>query len=165
MAFRLFYDLNGNDQVEMNGLDSLDERIARIAIGYDDASGAVYSAVTALCVVPWEPASHMELQFGIVECVNEDEEWHNDGLQTKRFLSGKDREFAFGLLCIATKNLVEKVMPDHITMMTVTPNLPNKALAKYDKLCHVVRALGYEGGRGDPYSGTNIWMLKKACIL
>lgn len=161
MTLRLSYDSSGTETIEMNGLDSPEEKMARIAIGHDDDSGAVYSAVVALCRIPWMPAGNMELQFDIVECVDGIENWHNDGLHTKRFLSGKNREYAFGLLCLATDSLVRRVLPDAITMVTVTTRLPQKALGKYEKLCDVVRAIGYEGGQADQYAGSRIWMLKK----
>lgn len=158
MAFVPSYSAVDDQTFEINGLDSPDERIARIAIGWDDETMVVYSAVVTLCRIPWEPEDHYELQFDIVEATATETIWHNDGLHTQRFLKEDARLLAIDCLCAATRALATKYKPSAITMVTVTPYLPKKALAKYTHLCNALRDCGYEGGRGNSYNGSEIWM-------
>jgi hypothetical protein len=46
-------------------------------------------------------------------------------------------------------------------MMTVTPNLPPKALRKYEVICDAIRVMGFQAGRGNAFHGTEIWLMKR----
>lgn len=145
-------------------LENDEEILASVCLGYDDETHTTFHALVALPRYLPRPNGR-ELQFELIETVTEDGEellyTLKDGLQSKRFLQGDDREFALSCICSLAKLLVDNSKPDTIVMMTVTPNLPKKALAKYRRICDSLRDVGYDGRRDSPFHGTEIWIMSR----
>ena len=153
----------GSDSVEIDVLSGEVEYIARVALGADDETDEVYSVVVVLLRQPNLPPDRMELMFGITRGIEGGDapEWISDGLTTKVFLKGADRQTALDRICTAAIVVAEHALPEAITFVTAVPYLPEKALTKYGHICKALRSVGYFGGRGDSYHGSEIWMLKR----
>jgi len=151
-------------QIRVALLEAEDEGLVHVRIGFDDETDATYGVVVSLKMVAGQPDNHKEITFDVVEYIPAGDETNvcNDGQQTKRFLVGDHRKDALSCICSSVVELVKHHNPDVISMMTCMPDLPRKALTKYEDVCMALRAVGYRGGRADPYLGTEIWMLTKA---
>ena len=161
MAFQLFRETLDGNQIEINMLSEENETIARVCIGHDDVTGAVYSALSSLQKSLSKPG-YSELMFNIVEALpDQPPTFYNDGNSTKRFLVGEHRTAALSCICISARVVVELVQPSLVCMMTVTPYLPNKALSKYGHVCKALKGVGYRGARVDPYLGSQMWILER----
>jgi hypothetical protein len=162
MAFQLSEQVTSG-QVQVSVLQNDSEYIARILIGSDDESGAVFSAVVVLTSNPTLPAGTLELMFGIVETSHDvdGEIWISDGAETQGFLKGADRKAVLDCICTMALELAKVAQPDVITFVTAVSYLPDKALTKYGIICKALRDAGYRGGKGDTYLGSEIWMLTR----
>ncbi|MBL3571881.1 hypothetical protein BV509_18535 [Rhodovulum sulfidophilum] len=139
------------------------EFLARICIGHDDETNAIYSAFVSLCRQSGHTERY-EIRFDVIEtsaCEDEPDNWCNDGLQTKRFLAADHRKTTLNCICTVLQEMVEASEAQELFMMTVTPHLPEKALAKYELICCALRAIGFHAGRDAPYHGTQIWIMKR----
>lgn len=154
-----------SDYAEINLLQNESELIGRICIGYDDHTGATYSAVAAL-VRHMGTDSRREIHFDIVEAYEEDgkelENWCKDGTETRRFLVGAHRKIVLQCICMMLQEMVKILQPEVIYMMTVTPHLPKKALHKYAEICRAIHEIGYSAGRGNPFHGTEVWLMERS---
>ena len=163
MAFVLALE-DLESEIEAAFLSNPDESIARICIGHDDETGNVYSVFVALVKSTTVPG-RSEIFFNVIEaCAHDDEaedDWLSDGSQTLRFLKGDHRKVVLSCICMAVQRLVDRSRPEVVYMMTVTPNLPEKALRKYDIICSAMRDVGYETGRDSPYHGSAIWLANR----
>jgi len=135
--------------------------LARMCIGHDDSSEAVYSLLVVLeeqmgSIDTWE------IHFDVIEMsASKQPINYKDGLETKQFLVGEDRSKTLDALCHLINLLLDKVRPKVAVMNTVGTFLPQKALRKYDLVCKAARDVGYVGRRTDPYHGAEMWLLKK----
>ncbi len=138
------------------------EILATVPIGHDPESGYLYSAHVSLNrLEPFEGPNKSELMFDIVETRGEDIQFIDNGLETKRFLTGPDRAAVLEVICVVTANIVSQRQPDTIVMTTSQSDLPNKALNKYEYISNAIRSVGYEGGEGNSFHGQHLWMFVK----
>lgn len=107
------------------------------------------------------PPKCMELMFSVLVDDGEKLTHLDDGRETKPFLDFRNRDIALRVICLETIRMLGVLEPDAVTMATMTPNLPEKALRKYDAISAAVGAAGYRGGRGDSFGGDQIWMFQK----
>lgn len=155
-------DINDDDPFEIRVLKNDLEILAIVPIGHDPDIGAQYSVHVALIrLEPFGGDFKAELMFDIVEATSEGKRFIDNGLDTKRFLSGADREAALEVCCSVTSNIVAQRQPDAIVMTTSQSNLPSKALVKYVHVSNAIKASGYDGGQGDIFEGQRIWMFVK----
>ena len=146
-------------------LENEQEALASICIGHDDETDAVYTALVGLPIYhPYLPDGR-DIHFSIIElCYEDGRELAyelKDGLETKPFLTDDDRRFALDCICAAVRVLVDRHQPDPVVMMTITPDLPNKALRKYQRICDALRDVGYDGRRDSSFHGTQIWIMTR----
>lgn len=153
------------DDLEIIFLFHENEILARMHIGFDDETDATYSILVALTQSAISTEVH-EIHFNVIEAFFEDgkelENWCKDGLHTRRFLPADYRQIVRSCICTCVQALLERRQPEIVAMYTVTPNLPEKALQKYEEVCKAGRACGYEAGRDSPYLGTNMWLMRRA---
>ena len=150
-----------DDVVPLIELRNEQELLARVRIGRDDETGAIYSVFVALTVPAIEPSAR-EVSFDVIEALPDGEEnWCTDGLQTRRFLVGEHRKIALACICSVLQTLLKAIDVDRLFMMTITPDLPAKALQKYDIVCGAVNDVGFQGGRDSPFHGTHVWLMER----
>lgn len=151
--------------IEIALLQNEDELLGRVCIGFDDETGSIYSIWAAVRKAVTNPFAH-EIHFNVVEATtedgNEDEIFHNDGMQTHRFLSKEHRKVVLSCLCTVLQVLVQKAEPEVVFMMTVTPHLPGKALRKYEAICNAMREIGYDARKDSPFHGTQTWIMERS---
>lgn len=152
-----------DDMAPFITLENEAEILARVCFGEDDETGAIYSLFVALSAQIGQ-LNRYEISFDVIESLpDEGDNWCNDGLQTKRFLIGEHRNTALSCICAVLQEVVLRSGAEELFMMTVTPNLPDKALAKYERVCDAMRAIGFRAGRDSPYHGTQIWIMARIC--
>jgi hypothetical protein len=144
-------------------LDNPLEAILRVAVGRDDAAQTQYSAQVSLITLEpfYGDMLNMELQFDIVASHPGGTMYIGDGSVTKAFLVGKDRSDALEVICSSAHFLLQHRNPDAVSFSTLQPNLPKKALRKYEAVSRAVRAAGYVGGHADGFEGHTIWMFTR----
>ncbi|WP_162798863.1 hypothetical protein [Paracoccus indicus] len=162
MAFICAVDEDA-DQVEITVSISDEDAYARICLGHDDLTGAIYSVLVDMPRYLPEPNGR-DVHFTITEVVFEDGEQleyaHRDGLET-RFLDKKARRVALSCIITAIAQLASELNPDTIVMTTITPHLPPKALGKYWAVCKAMNEMGYVARRDSPFHGTQIWIMNR----
>ena len=161
MAFVPTYTAE-DDLLSFINLRNEHELIARVCLGCDDETGAIYSVFVALTVDFTNPKGR-EISFDVIESLpDEEDNWCSDGLQTKRFLTGEHRKAALSCICSVVQTMVEQDDDiESLYMMTVETDLPPKALAKYDAISQAVGAMGFKAGRDSPFHGTHIWLMAR----
>ncbi|WP_155976121.1 hypothetical protein [Novispirillum itersonii] len=155
-------------QVSATGLTLLDgEFIVRIPVAVDEETKAVLSVFVCLSPEPGFAPDGYELVFNLVESGGDDDDrYFSDGRETRRLISDPvQRAMILRVICEAVSMVLSKAQPRRITMMTMQPNLPDKALTKYDCLAMVMTSKGYIGGRCDPYQGLRIWIFENGKAL
>ena len=65
------------------------------------------------------------------------------------------------ILLAKAERLVKFADHDSFFMVTYLYNLPEKALVKYDLLCHVFKACGYEVVHTEPELGKHMWQMNR----
>ena len=107
------------------------------------------------------PEKCMELKFSILVDLQGKLNHIDDGHETKKLLQDADRELVLRVICMETINMLQMLKPDTLVMSTMTSDLPEKALRKYEVISAAIRDAGYRGGRGDRFNGDQIWMFEK----
>lgn len=154
--------LGGDQPLHVNRLSNDHEHLARVHIGTDDETGCIYSILVAIKEVVWEP-THSEIMFFVVRYPADGSrpEEIMDGAETQSFLHGNDRRRCRDLICRLVAMLLEDVTSDVLVMNTVRTHLPEKALAKYHAIQHIMLQAGFVGGEVDPYHGARMWMFER----
>lgn len=146
-------------------LEGNGEFIARVACGYDDETGYVYSLVVALSpLVGQADLPGFELTFSIIEASDNDSHMREiwDGEDTKLIMADAvHRRVICRVLDIAVAHLIDVSQPKVVSMTTHTANLPTPALRKFNRICTVFRDKGYTAGRVDPYHGHYAWLMER----
>lgn len=138
------------------------EILATVPIGHDPENGHLYSAHVGLIrLEPFEGPNKSEVMFDIIETSDDGSPFIDNGFETQGFLVGTDRTAVLEVICGVTANIVSQRQPDAIVMTTSQPNLPEKALIKYEYVSEAIRSAGYEGGEGNSFTGQRIWMFVK----
>lgn len=134
----------------------------RFLLGVDfEADIIVYMAVT----FAHKEDGIYDLRFGTEERRLSRKDW-TVGLdysieQSKRYVPAQYRAKVLGLLLRAIDDILNSTRARKITMESFYPNLPDKAMKKYDKIASVMHRNGYE--TGDDFVGTNgkrYWLFK-----
>lgn len=141
------------------------EFIARVAVGYEDDTGCVYSTFVAFSpLIGYADVPGFECTFTIIEAQTDSshERIFWDGEATKALLgSTEDRARIFQVVLASIGILIDEAQPGLVHMVTHASNLPKKALRKYDDACSVFVSKGYDGRPGNPWNGHHIWMMVK----
>jgi hypothetical protein len=160
MPIDFIYALDGD--VSPSIFFSKTDGVVTVDLGSNPATGLSYSLFCALapCVVP---TGAMEYSFWIADydpdTNHSDRIWH--GSDTKHLIQGDYRPFVLYLVCEGLRVLVDRFRPQCVFIQTMSPNLPDKALAKYYQLGQVLTESGYQFGRVDPYHGYEAWLAKR----
>lgn len=136
------------------------EYVAIAPIGFDDDKGTTYSILVALSPLPGSDT--VELIFAVNEADPEGGEPHSwyDGLATRPIIGDRAiRAVVMRLICGCISDLIDIAMPESLSMMTHTPDLPSKALRKYDEIVNVVVSKGYEPGPIEKWHGRLTWTM------
>lgn len=142
------------------------EFIRRAPIGFDVDTGATYSVFVAFALIPGQAdIPGYELIFHLIESQFNEEHirpiW--DGLESKAiFPNPADRRAILAIICMLVRDLIDAAGPGVVSMTTHSPNLPSKALEKYEQIAMVFVVKGYKAGQADPWNGQRIWMMQKA---
>lgn len=159
--FERYFEIDDGYSVlpHRNGL----ELIHRVPFGKLNDPAAEVSVVIHISMNPPfdGPERCMELKFSILVNLDGTLRHIDDGRETKAFLAEAERELALRVICIETIKMLSILSPDSLVMSTMTSDLPEKALRKYDVISRAIRAAGYQGGRGDRFNGDQIWMFEK----
>jgi hypothetical protein len=151
-------------ETPITGLHGNGEFIYRSAIGYDDETDYVYSALVIFAPLPgYGDGTGYELVFRIVESSPDGSHIHDyhDGLSTKPFLSQPtDRASVYDLVRHMICTHVDEERPAAVEMMTHTENLPNAALRKFHEIAAEFVNRGYIAGPADPWHGRWVWMMR-----
>ena len=140
------------------------EFIYRAAIGYDDQTQCVFSALVIFAPLPgFGDGTGYELVFRIVEAPADGSaprDYH-DGLETKRFISEPDdRRDIIDVVTFMICGHIDAVRPAAVEMMTHTENLPVSALRKFHQIAAEFGKRGYKAGPADPWHGRWVWMMR-----
>lgn len=153
-----------NGEYSIDLLKRSSEFIARVPVGYDDATDDVFSAVVALSpMAGYAPAEgYFELIFSIIESDRSGlhlcERW--DGLETKPIIpDAVHRRLIRSVVCCSVEHLIDAAWPAVVSMSTHEACLPEPALRKYHEIAGVFRGKGYEAGMADSWHGQMIWMM------
>lgn len=153
------------EEVTLSAFEDESEYIVRALCGRDDSTAYLYNLFVALSPLPgYGDIPGLELVFSVIE-ISEDqthsrEIW--DGLEVRKKIGeAEHRAEIMSALEAAIQHLIDLAQPKLVHMCTRTPNLPQKALAKFNRICTVFRSNGYKAGKGDPYHGRHIWMMTK----
>lgn len=150
----------------LNILRGNEEFIVRIPVGFDDDTGAVYSAFVAFSPL----AGHADIPgyecvFSVIEASHDQEHVRNcwDGLETQPLIpKPEDRTMVLNAICMAISVLIDEANAGIVSMTTHSPDLPKKALRKFNRICTVFSDKGYEAGKSDSYHGRHIWMMQRS---
>lgn len=153
--------------------DAMGAYIVEFALGYDLNDNEV--AVMAVMLVPYQGylseqiSGVYDLMFGIqTRPLDRDDMWAVSTPDftvesTDRYIESSQRHVVLDCLMTAVRGLIDNVAPDHVTMVTYYPNLPKKAMRKFDRVVETIRSCGYE--LIDDFTDTNnrkhYWYLKK----
>jgi hypothetical protein len=153
-----------DDETRVTALHGNGEFIYRAAIGFDDETDIVYSAVVIFApLAGYGDGTGYELAFRVVASALDGahiSDFH-DGLATKPFLSTKDdREAVCGLIHYLVAAHIDDQRPPAVEMMTHTENLPHAALLKFHRIAALFGDKGYAAGPADPWHGRWVWMMR-----
>ncbi len=162
MAFHLFWDDETSIEFELaqNGT----EGVVTTQFGYDDITDDTYSLMVSLS----PPAGAAPGEFEIVFCIiqyDHDEEcsyqlW--DGQQTRNhFPDGEHRAACLWGVLECAKILIDQHSPQIVSMHAYTPDLPSKALRKYNAVASVFSEAGFTVGQPDPFHGRQMWLMER----
>ncbi|HRK42251.1 MAG TPA: hypothetical protein PLH11_04345 [Gemmobacter sp.] len=162
MAFKNYFGVE--DSYPVLKWETPSELIHRIPFGQDEVSRREVSILVHLMTnPPFEgPVSYLELLFSVLVEENGEFTHIDDGLRTKELLDAGNRQLALRVICMETNSMVKHRNPDVLTMSTLTPGLPEKALHKYEVVSRAICAAGYRGGRGNSFKEDQIWMFEKS---
>ena len=140
------------------------EYIYRAAIGYDDETQHVYSALVIFAPLPgYGDGTGYELVFRIVAAPSDgsDVRDYHDGLATKRFIAEpQHRHDILDVVKFIICGHIDVLKPAAVEMMTHSENLPNSALRKFHEIAAEFGARGYHAGPADPWHGRWVWMMR-----
>ena len=135
----------------------------KIDIGHDDTSLVAYSLIVSIGPMP---GGIFDLMFYVLESDpttgGEITLW--DGLQTASFLTGEHRRTVLVQMLKAARGLVSILDPAKFTMITITENLPAKALDKYRLVAEIIRPVGYDCENPPSHDGREIWIFTRRTI-
>jgi hypothetical protein len=136
-----------------------DEVIAASRIGHD--RHAIYGLFVALAPLPGCPRNEMELVFHVTRDTGGDVKAFYDGAATQAFIpASSDRDKILMLLLEMVRASINVIQPKKVILNTHSPELPEKALRKYDLIAKMLMQCGYMAGRGDAYHGRKQWMME-----
>jgi hypothetical protein len=157
--------VDADGMIELTTLSVGSDRIVRVGIGFDDETEVTYSAVVAFSPIPGYGDGCYELTFALVESSGPDTDicWNYDGLATKgKIPAPADRKLVLAAVLIAVQALIDDVNPAVVEMVTHTPDLPQKALGKFNRIAALFGDRGYMAGKADEWHGRHIWMMKRS---
>jgi len=150
-----------DDGTRLETVSNQDQTIAFVDLGYSD-DGFSYKIMITLCSVPAMPPGHREVHFVIIEVDdNFSIRKHTNGLSTKIFLVGSNRNDVLEAIALVTARLAKLTECEVLSINTNETYLPEKALKKFDYICAVLCLDGFDGRRVDSFHGQEQWQLKK----
>ncbi|WP_146173366.1 hypothetical protein [Sphingomonas faeni] len=142
-----------------------EEFLARVPVGFDDDTGAVYSVFAALSpLIGYADVPGYECVFSIIEASHDEAHMRDcwDGLETEPLIPDSEhRGHILNLICMVVGRLVDAAQPGIVSMTTHSPNLPEKALLKFNQICTVFHEKGYTVWLSDSYHGRYVWMMER----
>lgn len=162
MAFHLFW--NKSENIDFNHMTNGTEGVVTAQFGYDDVTDDTYSLLVSLSPPAGAAEGEYELVFCVIQYDHEEECSYQiwDGLGTKgHFPDPEHRAACLWGACQAARYLIDQHSPQIVSMMTHSPDLPEKALRKYFAVASVFSEAGFTVGQSDPYYGRRIWLMER----
>lgn len=164
MSFELSPDLlDGELAFQFSEIGS--DFVVQIPIGFDQDDERVFSLFVALS----PPVGAIEGEFELIFCLIDTDErsgeeigriW--DGLHTRRVVAEPEhRTLILDAAFVAIVFLIEQISPSIVHMVTHTPDLPEKALLKFNRIATLFSQNGYRSGQCDRYHGQRIWIMHR----
>lgn len=162
MAFHLFW---GDDEsIDLAYLTNGNEGVVTVQVGYDDVTDDTYSLLVALSPPAGAASGEFELVFSVIQYDHEEECSYqlSDGLETRYHIPSKEHRAAcLWAVCESVRALIDQHSPQIVSMMTMKPDLPEKALRKYYAVANVFSEAGFTVGQPDSYHGRRIWLMER----
>lgn len=161
MAFRARW--KPGDAVNIDYFTNGHEHNAIANIGENDHDLCSYSSLVYLAPLPGS-GINVELGFCIVEYDAEaDFEYvYSNGRDTKRKIEDvDDRRMCAAIIGSSVGLLLDNVSPSYVFMQTCSPDLPAKAMRKYEIVLEVFTQKGYSVEEQDPYHGRLSWWMER----
>lgn len=137
-------------------------KLCIVKIGYDDTDGFNYSLMADI----GQSECGNEFSFFLVEHNAESEEDREifDGLEVAKIIPKYAKAAILETLAKMSQTLVVSTNFDSFYMTTFSNRLPDKALKKYRRLCHVFENAGYEVSELEPEEEDEryIWFMSKS---
>ncbi len=138
--------------------------VAQVPVGYDDQTLCRYSIFVAFVMVPGYGNDTKELTYCLTEYDAASDTitdiWDSAVVRAK-IPNSNHRSAILSAVCQAIEALIDEASPNVVTMVTYTPHLPEKALAKYQRVQEIFAARGYKVGKSDVWHGSHTWMMER----
>lgn len=164
MSFELSSDLlDGEFAFQFTAVGS--DFVIQMPIGFNSAEERVFSLFVALS----PPAGAVVGEFELVFCLIDTDEktgeelgriW--DGLHARRILTEHThRALVLSAILATVHFLIDQISPVRVHMITHSPDLPDKALRKFNRIATLFGQNGYRSGQCDRYHGQRLWIMEK----
>tara|TARA_R100000365_G_C2727788_1_gene58683 strand:- start:331 stop:798 length:468 start_codon:yes stop_codon:yes gene_type:complete len=138
--------------------------VAQLPVGYDDETLFRYSLFVALGGVAGYGDDTKEVIYCLLEHDPHSESIEDiwDSIVARRKVpDASHRAAILSAVCQAIEVLIDEARPNVVTMVTHTPNLPAKALTKYQRVLETVARKGYRVGKTDVWNGCHTWIMER----
>jgi hypothetical protein len=145
-------------------VDALGTQSISFILGYDLVLNTTYFMVVRLTT---NRDGLYDLRFGIEERDNETPEWQcgtDYHIEiSKKCIPRQYRSQVLDMIILSLEVLVANCTPVKITMQSYHRDLPDKAMAKYKKICENMEKWGYGLAldERDGTSGVHYWLFKE----
>lgn len=135
------------------------ELVVNIPIGFDDCEPFNYSLLAGIDITPMG----YEYFFIVLKINSEDdtEERILDSEIVGNFTTPEDRGKILNLLLNSAERLISFTKVDEFYMATYLPDLSERCLEKYHKLCKIFDAGGFGVTPVDSYHGRLMWWMER----
>jgi len=151
--------LENDADLELDYMSRDAEHLVLAPIGYDDASGARYSAFTAFSPTGGGLVEHVFAIHKITGSPAGDViETLWNGLETKALIpTPRHRSLILATFCASAALILERHKPTFVVHATHDAHLPDSALDKHWHIMGVFEDAGYEVRTPDEYNGRRLW--------
>ncbi|WP_224004871.1 hypothetical protein [Aureimonas sp. SA4125] len=138
--------------------------VAQLPIGFDDVSMCRYSIFVALGSIAGYGDHAKEIIYCLLEYDPHTDHiydiWESAVVRMK-IPEPDHRAAVLSAICQAIEALIDEARPSVLTMVTYTPNLPAKALTKYQRILQTLAGKGYTVWKTDVWNGSHTWFAER----